>query len=103
MNCSYVSSPPRVKSRDNASWRKAPVETMLAKHSDTLSIKSLRSTIVLARIIPSNSSTTYSYSGVSGREQGCWKSDVEPDRPLALLPGEAVGSCAWNLVKSWLR
>jgi SAM-dependent methyltransferase len=58
---------------------------MPAKHSGTPSIKSLRSMIGLARIILSNCSTIYSHSGVSDREQGCWKSDVARDRPLALL------------------
>ena len=56
---------------------------MPANRAGTLSIKSQRFTIVLARIIPSNSSTIYSCSGISGQGQGWRKSDVEPDRPLA--------------------
>jgi hypothetical protein len=56
---------------------------MPANRVGTLSIKSQRFTIVLARIIPSNSSTIYSCSGISGQGQGWRKSDVESDRPLA--------------------
>ena len=73
----------QVQSRDNTAWRKNPVEAMPANRAGTLSIKSQRFTIVLARIIPSNSSTIYSCSGISGQGQGWRKSDVEPDRPLA--------------------